>query len=179
MALEHAILVSLGERAASGYDLARRFDASIGFFWPASHQQIYRVLARMQESGWVSSTVESQAGKPDKKVYAITESGEVELDRWAAEPTDREALRSDFAVKLRGFRDRDAIIADAVARKTAHEQRLKQYEESQARFYPAPAALTGKELGSWLALRGGIGAELQGIAWCEEILTHLEGRGSR
>jgi DNA-binding PadR family transcriptional regulator len=38
MALEHAILVSLAERAASGYDLARRFDASIGFFWKATHQ---------------------------------------------------------------------------------------------------------------------------------------------
>lgn len=28
MSLEHAILVSLGERSASGYDLARRFDTT-------------------------------------------------------------------------------------------------------------------------------------------------------
>ena len=39
MALEHAILVSLTERAGSGYELARRFDRSIGYFWPATHQQ--------------------------------------------------------------------------------------------------------------------------------------------
>ncbi len=51
MALEHAILVSLSERAASGSDLVRRFDASIGFFWSATHQQIYRVLGRMEGDG--------------------------------------------------------------------------------------------------------------------------------
>ena len=50
MALEHAILVSLSERASSGYDLARRFDKSIGYFWTATHQQVYKVLARMEGS---------------------------------------------------------------------------------------------------------------------------------
>ena len=46
MALEHALLVSLTERAGSGYELARRFDKSIGFFWNATHQQIYREIGR-------------------------------------------------------------------------------------------------------------------------------------
>ncbi len=53
MAIEHAILVSLAEKSASGYDLARRFDASIGHFWKASHQQIYKVLGRMESDKWV------------------------------------------------------------------------------------------------------------------------------
>lgn len=179
MALDHAILVSLSERTASGYDLARRFDASIGFFWPASHQQIYRVLARMQEAGWISSTVEAQDGRPDKKTYAITEAGYAELDRWSAEPSGREALRSDFTVKLRGFRNPDMILAETRARKGEHEQRLKDYEASEARFYPEPSVLDGADLGSWLALRGGIHTERQAIAWCDEILTALEGREAR
>ncbi|MFO6452339.1 MULTISPECIES: PadR family transcriptional regulator [unclassified Aeromicrobium] len=179
MALDHAILVSLTERAASGYDLARRFDASIGFFWPASHQQIYKVLARMQEAGWVEGTLQEQDGRPDKRTYAITAAGEAELDRWAAERSGREALRSDFAVKLRAFRDPEAILADTRDRRAAHVERLAEYEASEARFYPDPAALEGADLGSWLALRGGIVGEHQGIAWCDEILTALEGRGSR
>jgi DNA-binding PadR family transcriptional regulator len=68
MALEHAILVSLSERAASGLDLTRRFDKSIGFFWSATHQQIYRVLGRMEADGWVTCEVVAQQGRPDKKV---------------------------------------------------------------------------------------------------------------
>ena len=51
MALEHAILVSLLEKPGSGYELARRFDRSIGHFWTATHQQIYRVLKRMEADG--------------------------------------------------------------------------------------------------------------------------------
>ena len=56
MALEHAILVALAERAGTGYELARRFDKSIGQFWTATHQQIYKVLARMESDGWLAVT---------------------------------------------------------------------------------------------------------------------------
>ena len=61
MSLEHALLVSLRERPGTGIELARRFDRSIGFFWQATHQQIYRVLRRMEDDGWVSA---STGGSP-------------------------------------------------------------------------------------------------------------------
>ena len=79
MSLEHAILVSLRERAASGYELARRFDKSIGHFWAATHQQIYRSLKRMVELGWVSCDEVAQEKRPDKKVYRVSDSGAAEL----------------------------------------------------------------------------------------------------
>ena len=87
MALEHALLVSLTERAGSGYELARRFDKSIGFFWNATHQQIYRVLKRMEERGWVVGETVPQEGRPDKKVYTVGPSGHAELSRWISAPT--------------------------------------------------------------------------------------------
>ena len=36
MALEHALLVALSERPASGLELTRRFEKSLGFFWHAN-----------------------------------------------------------------------------------------------------------------------------------------------
>ena len=51
MSLAHALLTSLLEQPSSGYDLARRFDKSIGHFWQATHQQIYRELGRMEKAG--------------------------------------------------------------------------------------------------------------------------------
>src|SRR6266702_3142676 len=102
MALEHAILVSLAERASSGYELARRFDKSIGQFWTATHQQVYKVLARMESAGWVEATVVEQDGRPDKKVYDLTGEGRAELAAWIAQPADPEVTRSDLAVKIRG-----------------------------------------------------------------------------
>ena len=47
MSLAHALLTSLLEQPSSGYELARRFDKSIGHFWQATHQQIYRELGRI------------------------------------------------------------------------------------------------------------------------------------
>ena len=175
MALEHAILVSLAERSASGYDLARRFDASIGHFWRASHQQIYKVLGRMETQDWVASELIAQDGRPDKKVYAITAAGLDELGAWTSKATPIEHLRSEFAVKLRAlpFGDAAAIIDDVRVRRRAHEAQLEYYRQSAARFYPDPAALTNDELGSWLVLRGGILSEQTGIAWCDEILQRL------
>ena len=178
MALEHAILVSLAERSATGYDLARRFDASIGHFWRASHQQIYKVLGRMENAGQVASEVVPQDGRPDKKVYAITDAGREELTAWTAKATPLEHLRSEFAVKLRAlpFGDADAIVQDVEVRRRAHVERLAYYRESAARFHPDPEAIADADLGSWLVLRGGILAEETSIAWCDEILERLGGQ---
>ncbi len=175
MALEHAILVSLAERAASGYDLARRFDASIGHFWSASHQQIYKVLGRMESDKLVSADLIAQAGRPDKKVYAITADGHTELRAWLAKPSRPETVRSEFTVKLRALHllDRDTFRAEVTARRAAHAQLLASYEESERRFYPAPSELPDDHVGGWLALRGGIRVERNGIEWCDEILQAL------
>jgi DNA-binding PadR family transcriptional regulator len=176
VALEHAILVSLAERSASGYDLARRFDASIGHFWSASHQQIYKVLGRMEADKLVAADLIAQDGRPDKKVYAITDEGLAEVREWLAKPTPPEAVRIEFAVKLRALHlaDRDAFRAEVVDRRTAHAQLLAAYEASERKYYPDPSALADDQLGGWLALRGGIRVERGGIEWCDEILQALE-----
>ena len=77
MSLAHAVLTSLIEKSSSGYDLARRFDKSIGYFWHATHQQIYRELARMEAAGWIESSSAPDAGKTRKREYRVLEAGRV------------------------------------------------------------------------------------------------------
>ncbi len=84
MSLPHAVLTSLLEKSTSGYDLARRFDKSIGYFWHASHQQIYRELARMEAAGWIAAFVPPDAGKTRKKHYRVLPAGRQELARSGA-----------------------------------------------------------------------------------------------
>ena len=91
VALPHAILVSLCEQSGSGYELAHRFDRSIGYFWSATHQQIYRTLRTMEDDGWVSATLVVQHGRPDKKVYTVSDAGRAELARWIAAPLSPDA----------------------------------------------------------------------------------------
>ena len=181
MALEHAILVSLAERSASGYELARRFDASIGNFWKASHQQIYRVLARMEADRLVDVRTVEQDGRPDKKEYAITDAGRSELGDYTRRPTSPEVLRSELAVKIRAlpFGDVATIVEDVRRRREHHRATLAYYRESAERFYPDPDAVPDDQLGAWLVLRGGLLAEQAGISWCDEILERLAERGTR
>ena len=172
MALEHAILVSLRERRASGLDLARRFDRSIGFFWRATHQQIYRVLARMEADGWVRSRNVVQKGRPDKKVYEVAAAGRRELERWLAEPVPMEQFRSEVAVKLRAasYGDRPAVLAQVREHLADHATRLEHYQRLADRDFPDPTNLDGHALDVYLVLRGGIRLETFWVEWLTEYL---------
>jgi DNA-binding PadR family transcriptional regulator len=181
MALEHAILVSLAERASTGYELARRFDKSIGRFWTATHQQVYKVLARMESAGWIASTHVVQDGRPDKKVYDLTRAGRAELADWIARPADTEAARSDLAVKIRGasYGDPAAVAAEVQRHRDLHTELLESYLANEQREFPDPSALRGHRLHQWLVLRGGISLERGVIDWYDEVIAALTPKGQR
>lgn len=181
VALPHAILVSLCEQSGSGYELARRFDRSIGYFWTATHQQIYRTLRAMEDDGWVHVTPVVQRGRPDKKVYTVSEAGRAELARWIAEPlTGRGGALSDtrtrdVAVKLRGaaYGEPAALRAQITALRAERGQLLDTYRGLQKRQFPDPPALRGSALHQYLVLRGGIRAEESTIDWLDEVIAAL------
>jgi len=179
MALEHALLVALRERPSAGLELSRRFERSFGHFWSATHQQIYRVLGRMEADGWVAAEVVGQRGKPDKKVYAVTAAGRAELHRWLAAPTADAPVRSDLAVKLRGasFGDRAAVLTSVRDSIAEHRTRLDHYTALMKRDYPDGAeGLDGLALDQYLVLRGGVLLEEGQLAWLTEYLDIWENR---
>lgn len=185
MALPHAILVSLCEQASSGYELARRFDRSIGYFWAATHQQIYRTLRAMEDDDWVRGREVEQHGRPDKKVYSVTPAGRTELARWIAEPLKRRGSATpgstadnrtrDLAVKIRAaaYGDPEAIRAQAQELCAERAALLDSYRGFEKAQFPSPAGLTGSELHQYLVLRGGIRAEEGAIGWLSEVLEVL------
>ena len=170
--LEHALLVALREQPASGLELARRFDRSIGYFWHATHQQIYRVLARMERDGWTRVSHVAQTGRPDKKVYDVTPAGERVLADWLGAPTPMEPLRSELALKMRGasYGDRAAVLDVVRGNLAEHRLRLARYEQLERRGHPRPDTLTGHELDQYLVLRGGIRTERFWVEWLTEYL---------
>jgi len=173
MALEHVLLVALRERSGSGLELTKRFERTIGFFWHASHQQIYRTLARMADDGWVEVETVVQAGRPDKKVYAVSALGEKALAEWLATPSPPERLRTEVAVKMRGasYGDRAAVLHELAGRLADHRARLAAYRQMETEQFPDPADLGETALDRWLVLRGGLLMEEFWIAWLTDYLT--------
>ncbi|MFF8833313.1 PadR family transcriptional regulator [Streptomyces sp. NPDC015131] len=182
MALDHAILVSLLERPGSGYELARRFERSIGYFWTATHQQIYRVLKRMEGDGWIDAREVPQQGRPDKKEYSVAAPGRAVLSAWLHEPIEPESVRHDLAVKIRGaaFDDPAALIREVERYRREHADRLDRYLAGERRDFTGPGAApgpgappdAGREL-QHVVLRGGIAYERMTLAWLDDVLDTL------
>lgn len=99
--LKHGILGLLNYQDMTGYELMEVFRDSLNFFWDAKTSQIYRELQGLEKKEWVSKTVVPQSGKPDKNVFAITESGRKELLRWLAD--DDLGLRSKTPILMKVF----------------------------------------------------------------------------
>ncbi|MFE2525990.1 PadR family transcriptional regulator [Streptomyces sp. NPDC059382] len=176
MALEHAILVSLLEKPGSGYELARRFERSIGYFWTATHQQIYRVLKRMESDGLLVVREVPQQGRPDKKEYSVADAGRTALSGWLHEPIEPESLRHDLAVKIRGaaFDDPAALTREVERHRQVHADRLAHYLAGERRDFTGPEAPTPPDAGQELqhvVLRGGIAYERMTVAWLDDVLA--------
>ncbi|YAL82833.1 PadR family transcriptional regulator [Dermacoccaceae bacterium W4C1] len=180
MALEHAILVSLAEQPATGYDLTRRFGKSMGYFWPATHQQIYRTLARMEEQGMVTAVVHPGQGRPDRKVYELTDAGREEFLDYTRRPTPPFKTKMELAVKVRGMMhgDRAAVLDDVRAQRDGHVKQLDEYQRYADQYYPDPSRIPDDQLPVYLVLRGGIRSEQGFIDWCDEMLAALDPSGS-
>ena len=175
MALSHALLTSLLEKSSSGYDLARRFDKSIGFFWHATHQQIYRELGRMETAGWIESASAPDAGKTRKRIYRVLPLGQAELLRWAAEPSAPIDLRDEFMVRLRADAALGSLgLAPELERRIqAHEEKLALYREIEQRDFASPDLSRAARI-HHMILKKGILYEENSIVWAREMLALLK-----
>lgn len=182
MALKHAVLASLSGEESSGYGLSKRFDASVANFWPASAQQIYRELDRLEKEGLVTARTVKQEKRPDKRVFQITEEGRDELNEFIRRDTRPAVIRNDLLVKVAGLDGTNAPdVAAAVGRAAeTSKAKLDSYEHlrevllagrGEEDFLSAGPGDPG--LGPYLALKRGISFEKENLRWAREVLALL------
>lgn len=176
MSLVHAILGFLHHHPMTGYDLkTTAFDVSVAHFWPADQAQIYRTLDRLHEQGLVTSTLEVQTDRPNRKVYALTPAGEAELRRWLEETQSLPVYREPFLIQV-FFGD---LLPNAALEAHLHEQyaqhaaRLKTYEEIGLPAFDTPGLPRSLRLQRF-ALDLGIRLEQAYLGWLAESLARLE-----
>jgi DNA-binding PadR family transcriptional regulator len=174
LALGDAILACLTERPMTGYELAKTFDSSIGFFWKANHQQIYRELTKLRDRGHIQGREVVQSGKPNKLVYTLTMEGRTALRHWAARPSIPASIKDDLLVRLYALDsvDLEPLRADLMARLEHHRDRCYRYERILGKRFPDGTA-SPADLGKLLSLRLGVRHERAVVEWCEEALDAL------
>jgi DNA-binding PadR family transcriptional regulator len=182
MALGDAILACLTERPMTGYELAKTFDTSMGFFWKTDHQQIYRELSKLRDRGHVQAREVVQSGKPNKLVYTLTPEGRTAFRHWAARPSTPGSVKDDLLVRLIALDsiDIEPLRADLMARLEHHRDRYERFERLLHKRFPEGHASSG-DTGKLLSLKLGMRHERMVAEWCEEAidtLSALAGKGN-
>ncbi|MFC8678224.1 PadR family transcriptional regulator [Streptomyces griseorubiginosus] len=174
MSLPHAILTALLERPSAGLDLTRRFDRSIGYFWSASHQQIYRELGKLEAEGYIRAIPEDRPSRGQKKSYEVLPAGRAELERWTAAAQDPKPHRDALLLRLRAAAvvGTDGLEADLRRHLELHRRQLAEYEQIQDRDFP-PGKDSAQARLQHLVLRAGIELETFWTQWLTEALEEL------
>jgi DNA-binding PadR family transcriptional regulator len=174
VALADAILACLTEHPMTGYELAKTFESSIGFFWKTDHQQIYRELSRLRDRGHIQGREVVQSGKPNKLVYTLTSEGRAAFRHWAARPSTPASIKDDLLVRLYALDSVDIapLRTDLMARLEHHRDRYERFERILKKRFPQGTA-SPADLGKLLSLRLGLRHERMVTEWCEEAITAL------
>ena len=91
----------LTTREATGYEIKKEFEEGFfSHFIEASYGSIYPALNQLATQGLVTVREEEQAGKPDKKVYAITDAGRDVLGKWLSVVPARDKYKSEFLFEM-------------------------------------------------------------------------------
>ncbi|HIK03428.1 MAG TPA: PadR family transcriptional regulator [Trichormus sp. M33_DOE_039] len=176
MGLSQAILTCLIDAPHSGYDLSKVFSESVGYFWQASQQQIYRELGKLESAGLIVSEIVPREGRLDKKIYSITESGKHQLVEWMHKPSEPNMIREDLLVKLfsGGLVSVSVLIADVERHRRIHVEKLLTYREIEKAKCLISKSSTKNEKLKNLVLMAGMKHEQAWIDWCDETLESLK-----
>jgi len=99
--MRHALLALLAEGFSHGYELKQAFERLFGPVWPPVNiGQIYTTLGRLERDGLVTSRAIEQNGRPDKRVYELTDEGRAALGGWMNAPVRGARLKDEFFMKL-------------------------------------------------------------------------------
>lgn len=178
MSLKFAILTSLTEREGSGIELARRFDKSIGYFWPATHQQIYRELDRLGTAGLIRELPLEGAtpSRGNPRRFGVTPEGRVRLEEWARELGTPEPVKSAMAVRLRAAAATGTAHEVRYSLESEREQRranLDRYRQIEERDFADVDPSDTLHALQHQILKLGIQVEQAWVGWCDETLALL------
>lgn len=182
MALRDAVLAALLDGEASGYDLAKGFDASVANFWMATPQQLYRELDRMAAEGLIAARLIEQDRRPNKRLYSLTDQGRQALLEYTALPPRPGAIREDLLVQVQAV-DTGNIeaVRDALAeRRQWAAAKLARYHRVQSHLLAGRTEevylAEAERIGPYLTLLRGIRFEEENIAWAGQALAAIEQR---
>ena len=171
LTIEHALLGFLRVAPRHGYEIHRRLSdpTGTGQVWRLKQSQLYALLAKLEDEGYIASTLQAQDARPTRRVFRLTKAGRETFLAWAQSPvTHGRELRLDFLVKFYFAQREGARVATtliAAQRAACQEWLAAQRARSKA--------LRRDRSYAWLVTQFRVGQINAMLAWldtCEQTL---------
>jgi DNA-binding PadR family transcriptional regulator len=163
---QEVVLALLAKEPSHGYELRARLIEALGPLGEALNAgQIYVTLGRLEKSGLVvSDRLNESSDRPERKVYALSASGQQRVSEWLGEVSWPKPDLAEFHLKLTSAAA--AHLADPIAIVDAQRRELLRRLRDAQRA--AMAELNGSDAG--LLLEGivlRLQADLRWLEACE------------
>lgn len=177
MSLKHAILVLLESEGGTGYDIVKSFNKGLGYFWNASHQQVYKELKNLNADGLLECRAEEQVSKPDKKVYRLTDLGRVSLRSWLSEPAKLPKINDALLVKLYAgeLNDLDSLSEEVKGQRAHYADMLESFLLTEQQYLMGGEEQRQQWKMPYLTLKRGIYGLQAWLLWADDVLEELAG----
>ena len=144
MDVKTVCLGMLTDGEASGYDLKKEFESSFGHFFAAGYGSIYPALNGLARDGLVECRHIPQEGRPDRKVYKITEAGREHLLVALENPCPSHKVRSEFLATmcfshLMSREQIETVLENRVKEMSDYLQLFKEFETDCMEDWPPGA----------------------------------------
>lgn len=173
--IDYVILGLLSHEDLTGYEIKKRMDTSLKYFWGASYGSIYPALSDLVEQG-LANKRNGAENKRNKIIYSITEEGRRYLKEWLQVPAEKDELRYETLLKL--FFGNEGGNLQAIAHIDAFQKKI----EAELPYLIGVADTLRNNIDAddthkyyLLTVEFGIKAYRAYLEWCEEARKILGG----
>lgn len=165
LTIEYGLLGFLREQPVHAYEIHQRLvhAEALGLVWRLKQSQVYALLNRLEDEGYIIGTAEPTSGGPPRRTLALTEAGRAAFEQWVAAPvTHGRDFRIEFMAKL--FFAQQAAPAAAA--------RLIEHQRAECRAWLAGITAQADRIGTgkpydWLVLEFRAGQIRATLAWLD------------
>jgi len=170
LSLEIALLGYFSQAEEHGYQIHRRHNApeGLGAVWSIKQAQLYALLGKLEEEGYLSASIQFQETRPARRVYRITPEGQAAFQAWLESPVERpRQMRAEFQLKLHFVRRQgnEAVIRLLEAQRRVCQGWLEALPASEEEAGNVDVWLVGR------FRRGQIQAMLDWLDLCQQRLA--------
>ena len=170
LAIECALLGFLYQQPRHGYEIYQQLlaEEGLGLVWQLKQSQLYAVLAKLEQQGYIAATLEPQAARPPRKILQLTPAGQAAFLDWLRTPVPQgRRMRLEFMAKLYFARQTASVAALIDGQRDVCREWL-------VSFRAQADALSSDRRFEWLVYQfrlGQIEAMLHWLDICEQTLV--------